>query len=87
MSGKFVERWSGSYWSAEHTPETAPQIRDEKVSLFEPEALPRSQCCGSVTFWYGSGSADQYLWLTDPDSDPDSAIFVGDLQDGHWKFS
>jgi hypothetical protein len=25
------------------------------------------QCCGSVTFWYGSGSADPYLWLTDPD--------------------
>jgi hypothetical protein len=27
-----------------------------------------------VTFWYGSGSADPYLWLTDPDSDqtPDS---------------
>jgi len=26
------------------------------------------QCCGSVTFWYGSGSADPYHWLTDPDS-------------------
>jgi hypothetical protein len=22
-----------------------------------------------VTFWYGSGSADPSLWLTDPDSD------------------
>jgi len=22
---------------------------------------------GSVTFWYGSGSTDGYLWLTDPD--------------------
>ncbi len=21
--------------------------------------------CGSVTFWYGSGSSDPYLWLTD----------------------
>jgi hypothetical protein len=29
------------------------------------------QCCGSVTFWYGSGSgsADPYLWPTDLDSD------------------
>jgi hypothetical protein len=27
------------------------------------------QCCGSVTFRYGSGSADPHLWLTDPDSD------------------
>ncbi len=47
-----------------------------------------NQCCGSVTFWYGSGSvyANPYLWLTDPDSDPtpDPApypvIFVSDLQ-------
>ncbi len=30
------------------------------------------QCCGSVTFWYGSGSADPCLLLLDPDP----AIFV-----------
>ncbi len=32
---------------------------------------------------YGSGSADPYLWLMDPDTDadPDPAIFVTDLQD------
>ncbi len=36
-----------------------------------------NQCCGSMTFWYGSGSADPYLWLMDPDPDP--AILV-DLQ-------
>jgi len=29
------------------------------------------QCWGSVTFWYGSGSPDPYLWLTDPDADPE----------------
>jgi hypothetical protein len=29
-----------------------------------------SQCCGSMKFWYGSGSADPYLWLMDPDPDP-----------------
>ncbi len=28
------------------------------------------QCWGSVTFWYGSGSSDPYLWQTDPDADP-----------------
>jgi len=28
------------------------------------------QCCGSVTFWYGPGSSNPYLWLTNPDADP-----------------
>jgi hypothetical protein len=41
------------------------------------------QYCGSMTFWGGSrsgtGSADPCLWLKDPDSDPDPAIFVIDL--------
>ncbi len=37
------------------------------------------QCCGSMTFWggSGSGSADPCLWLMDLDP----AIFVTDLQD------
>jgi hypothetical protein len=26
-----------------------------------------NQCCGSMTFWCGSGSADPCLWLMDPD--------------------
>ncbi len=41
------------------------------------------QCCGSMTFWGGSrsGSADPCLWLMDPDSDPDTSIFVIGLQD------
>ncbi len=37
------------------------------------------QCCGFVTFWYGSGSADLCLWPIDPDP----AIFVLDLQDAN----
>ncbi len=41
------------------------------------------QCCGSMTFWDGSGSADPCLWLMDPDPDP--AIFVIDLQDASKK--
>ncbi len=39
------------------------------------------QCCGST--WYGSGSADPYLWLMDPHPDP--AIFVSNLQDVNKK--
>jgi hypothetical protein len=39
------------------------------------------QCSGSVTFWYGSGSADPYLSPTDPDL----ALFVNDLQDTNKK--
>ncbi len=35
------------------------------------------QCCGSMTFWCGSGSADPCLWLMDPDP----SIFIIDLQD------
>ncbi len=34
--------------------------------------FPFHQCCGSIKFWYGSGSADPYLWLMDPASDPDA---------------
>jgi hypothetical protein len=43
------------------------------------------QCCGSMTFWRGSGSgsADPCLWLMDPDPDP--AIFVIVLQDASKK--
>jgi hypothetical protein len=43
---------------------------------------PRS---GPMKFWYGSGSVDPCLWLMDPDSDPDPAIFVKDLQDANKK--
>jgi hypothetical protein len=50
---------------------------------------PKNQCCGSMTFWWGSGSgsADPYLWLMDlyPESDPDPAIFITDLQDANKK--
>jgi hypothetical protein len=47
------------------------------------------QCCGSVTFWCGSGSgcgsADPCLSQMDPDpvADQDPAIFVIDLQDSN----
>ncbi len=35
-----------------------------------------NQCCG---FWNGSGSADPYLWLMDPDANPDYIIFVSEI--------
>jgi hypothetical protein len=40
-----------------------------------------------MKFWYGSGSADPYLWLMDPDldADLDPAIFISDLQDVNKK--
>ncbi len=41
------------------------------------------ECCRSVTFWFGSGSADPCLWQMDPAPDP--AIFVIDLQDANKK--
>jgi hypothetical protein len=42
------------------------------------------QCNGSVTFWYGSGSADPHLWLRD--TAPDPSLFVSDLQDANKKW-
>ncbi len=39
------------------------------------------KCCGSVTFWYESGSRDPNQWLTDPDP----AFFVSGWQDANKK--
>ncbi len=44
---------------------------------------PKTQCSGTGIFWNGSGSADPYLWLTDPGTAPDPALFVSDLQDAN----
>ncbi len=42
------------------------------------------QCCGSMTFWggSGSGSSDPCLWLLDPDADPDPGS--GSCYFRHW---
>ncbi len=57
--------------------------------FFHPgsEFFPSRQCCGSMTFWGGSGSADPCLLLMDRIRilDPDSAIFVIDLRDASKK--
>ncbi len=43
------------------------------------QVLTRNQCCGSMTFWGGSGSgsgaADPCLWLMDPDPGSGSCHF------------
>ncbi len=52
---------------------------------FETKKRPRekrNQCCGSMTFWGGSGSADPCLWLMDPDPDPGSGS--GSCYFRHW---
>ncbi len=41
----------------------------------------KKQCCGAITFWCGSGSADPCLWVMDPDP----AICIMDLQDANKK--
>ncbi len=51
------------------------KLRLDQFGEAKPIQVPQhwqcryKQCCGSVTFWYGSGSgsADPYHWLTDPD--------------------
>ncbi len=64
--------WSPSWPSRSASPSFCPAASTPGTSV----------CCGSMKFfWCGSGSADQYLWLMDQDPDPDSAIFVSDLQD------
>ncbi len=50
-----------------------------KFDLF---LCPVEHCCGSMTFWCGSGSADPCLWLMDPDP---PSIFVINLQDANKK--
>jgi hypothetical protein len=42
----------------------------------------RNQCCGSMTFWCGSRSADLCLWLMDPD--PGSRCGSGSFYFHHW---
>ncbi len=48
----------------------------------------KKYCYGSMQFWCGSGSADLYFCLMDPDpdADPNPAIFVSDLQGVNKKF-
>ncbi len=52
------------------------------ILMLHKSWLLLQQCSGSVTFWYGSGSEDSYLWLTEMDR----ALFISDFQDAQKKF-
>jgi hypothetical protein len=59
---------------------SGPRMRISKLlySHIQNRTLdPAWQCCGSVKFQYGSGSADPYHCLTDPDP----PLFVSGSQD------
>jgi hypothetical protein len=62
-------------------------LERDPVDAAVPDLVPRGaglvQCCGSMIFWGGSGSADPCLRLMDPDPDP--AIFFIELQDASKK--
>jgi hypothetical protein len=47
------------------------KLNSSKHFTFTIFSYTYKQCCGSMTFWCGSGSADPCLWLMDPDADPD----------------
>ncbi len=42
-----------------------PLLHPPQLSIPLPVHLCIKQCCGSLTFRYGSGSGDPYHWLTD----------------------
>jgi hypothetical protein len=46
------------------------------------KAITIKQCCGSMTFWCGSGSGDPCLLLMGPDLDPDPGS--GSCYFRHW---
>jgi hypothetical protein len=63
-------------------------LKETKVARRERvERNYLNQCCGSITFWYGSGSADPYNLLTDADSDPVPATFGSGFQDANTSFT
>jgi hypothetical protein len=71
------------HWS--HHNNTRQDFRSTQVTITfrdsqygqETEMKRKKQCCGSMTFWSGSGSESI--------RDPDPAIFVIDLQDANKK--
>jgi hypothetical protein len=64
-----------------------PIYADYTIEILELFSNSCGQCCGSMKLWSGSGTADQYLWLMDPDAfaDPDPAIFVSDHLEGTFR--
>ncbi len=58
-------------------------LKEMLIFVNVPDCICFGQCCGSMTFWCGSGSGDPCLWLMDLDLDP--SIFIIDLQDTNKK--
>ncbi len=70
---KRIRIHSGSFWSdiqgyASSCNEFPVFV---KGHFLMAQRVSRNQCCGSMTFWGGSGSGDPCLWLMDPEQDPD----------------
>ncbi len=79
----FLERgkqssWARWWWRCSHPSPSSPSITrsDDILDGLLLFYSCKSLCSGSITFWCWSGSADPSLWLMDPDS----SIFVIDLQ-------
>ena len=72
---------SGSFYLS-HWPSRCQQKTNFFLKVIVVITLWRYQCCGSMTFWggSGSGSSDPCLWLMDPDPDPGS----GSCYIRHW---
>ncbi len=63
-------------------PKNSSTAGQEKIQLINHF----HQCWGSETFLCGSGSADPYLRLMDPDPTPDPTPFFSDLKEAKKKF-
>ncbi len=73
----FLYSFSGSWFLP--IPDPGVKIKAPDPGSATP-VTPRGQCCGSMTFWggSGSGSADPCLWLMDPDPDSDPYLWLMD---------
>ncbi len=87
LSGLWWKSWSCSWWRLNSrklcSPSSSIMRSDFSYFLY---GIPkhRSGVRGMlwvVTCWRGSGSADPYLWLMDPDPTPDPAPFFSDFKD------
>jgi hypothetical protein len=67
-----IQTTSDPRWIGSHPDEN----ENEQKNLLNLCTNFSNQCCGSMTFWGGSGSgtADPCLWLMDPDPDPESGF-------------
>jgi len=67
-----AEQDSGSFWMQVRRSNINDSFNKHPYygSRAFKESTSGNQCSGSLRFWYGSGSSDPYLRLTDADADP-----------------